>query len=364
MSTEYFGGVEGGATHSKLVICDSNGTIVSNIVGPGTNHWVIGIPEVARRIADMVKEGKAKANIDQSTKFQSLGLSLSGCEQTATNKSLEKELVEKYPTLAESYFVCSDTIGSVFTASPLGGMVLIAGTGSNALLRNPDGATYSCGGWGSALADEASAWWISHRAVKIVFDNIDGLEKCPYDTSAVWSLIKSHFNVETQHDLLSHCYAQFDKAFFAGLCANLSQIAAAGDRLALSLFEDAGRYLAKSTSALLPKVNPQLLVNNNFNIVCVGSVFKSWSLLKNGFINEISKVDVDFGINLISLTQPMAMGAVYVAADSIQLNLPRDYSHNFEIFYHYSKQTKTVNETTATLLSNAYTNGLSNGIEK
>jgi len=169
--------------------------------------------------------------------------------------------------------------------------------------------------------------------------------------------------VETQHDLLSHCYAQFDKAFFASLCAKLSGIATTGDRLAVSLFDDAGRYLAKFTSALLPKVNPQLLVNNNFNIVCVGSVFKSWNLLKNGFINEISKVDVDFGINLISLTQPMAMGAVYVAADSAQLNVPRDYSQNYEIFYHYSKQTKTVNDTTATLLSNAFSNGLANGIE-
>lgn len=55
--------------------------MVSNVIGPGTNHWVIGIPEVARRIASMVEEGKTAANIDQSTKFQSLGLSLSGCEQ-------------------------------------------------------------------------------------------------------------------------------------------------------------------------------------------------------------------------------------------------------------------------------------------
>lgn len=76
--------------------------------------------------------------------------------QTATNKTLEKELLGKFPDLSESVYVCSDTIGSLLTASPLGGMVLIAGTGSNALLRNPDGATYGCGGWGNFLADESS----------------------------------------------------------------------------------------------------------------------------------------------------------------------------------------------------------------
>lgn len=74
----------------------------------------------------------------------------------STNKALESELVENHPEVAESYYVCSDTIGSVFTASPLGGLVLIAGTGSNALLSNPDGKTYNCGGWGSFLADEGS----------------------------------------------------------------------------------------------------------------------------------------------------------------------------------------------------------------
>lgn len=61
-----------------------------------------------------------------------------------------------HPYVAENYVVCSDTIGSVFTASPLGGFVLIAGTGSNALLSNPDGKTYNCGGWGNMLGDEGS----------------------------------------------------------------------------------------------------------------------------------------------------------------------------------------------------------------
>lgn len=104
----------------------------------------------------MIESAKAQANIDQTLKLQSLGLSLSGCEQDATNKILEEELLTKFPNISSSYYVCSDTMGSIFTASPLGGMVLIAGTGSNALLRNPDGSTFTCGGWGAYLADEGA----------------------------------------------------------------------------------------------------------------------------------------------------------------------------------------------------------------
>ena len=100
---------------------------------------MIGIPEVARRIVAMADHAKLEANIPQSIKFKCIGLSLSGCEQESTNAALEKEIKKSFPNLSENYVVCSDTLGSILTFSNLGGVVLIAGTGSNAVLRNPNG---------------------------------------------------------------------------------------------------------------------------------------------------------------------------------------------------------------------------------
>lgn len=128
-----------GATHSTLIIANGNGDVVAKVNGDGTNHWMVGIPEVGRRIAAMASEAKRSANIPDSVKLKCIGLSLSGCEQDSTNALLEEEIRKEFPDLAEKYVVCSDTLGSILTVSNLGGVVIIAGTGSNAFLRNPNG---------------------------------------------------------------------------------------------------------------------------------------------------------------------------------------------------------------------------------
>jgi N-acetylglucosamine kinase len=60
------------------------------VEGPSTNHWILGIPEVVKRISKMVADAKEQANIPETIKIRSIGLSLSGCEQVRMTNSFAK----------------------------------------------------------------------------------------------------------------------------------------------------------------------------------------------------------------------------------------------------------------------------------
>lgn len=85
--------------------------------------------------------------------MKSLGLSLSGADKKEEQVQIEEMLLKRFPNCTEACFACNDTVGSLETATDKGGIVLIAGTGSNCLLINPNGSMFQCGGWGHMLGE-------------------------------------------------------------------------------------------------------------------------------------------------------------------------------------------------------------------
>ena len=49
-----FGGVEGGATHSTLVLFNEKSEALTTVEGPGTNLFLNGMDETCHRIAEMI----------------------------------------------------------------------------------------------------------------------------------------------------------------------------------------------------------------------------------------------------------------------------------------------------------------------
>ncbi|KAM0730846.1 N-acetyl-D-glucosamine kinase [Formica fusca] len=330
------GGIEGGGTHSTLVIVDGKGAQLTEIKGPNTNHWAIGIDETVARLSAMIEKGKQALDIPESVPLDCVGLSLSGCEEETTNRQLVETLLQKYPNSAKNYAISSDTLGSLRTGLQSGGIVLIAGTGSNAMLLNSDGKIHGCGGWGHMMGDEGGAYWIAHRACKYVFDDIDGFAEAPEPISYVWPAMRSYFNVIDRNSILPYFYANFDKSIIAGFAKEIAIGCEKDDPLCLKIFEEAGRFLAKHIIALSKKAHNDLkLAHGGLKVICVGSVWKSWKFMKNGFVNEIHDGRVVDELSLLYLTTTSAFGACYLAAEKINYPFVKPYDSNVEIFFHY-----------------------------
>ena len=163
------------------------------------------------------------------------GLCLSGCEDETENEKLEKYFVGRHSGITRSCKVASDTIGSLMTCSPTGGIVLIAGqnpiyllcqqlsnlllgTGSNSLFYSENGTKERCGGWGHIIGDYGnahfrifkssfqsilfvdsfglgSAFWISMHLIKSIIEAQENFNPTDLDTTNCLQEVYDHFGV-------------------------------------------------------------------------------------------------------------------------------------------------------------------------
>lgn len=333
MTMAYFGGIEGGATNTVATIIDAAGKVLGKGRRGGCNTWQIGIEPAVDEIVKAIEDAKAEAGLKQGVTLEGLGLCLGGCQQAMIDV-----IKKKYPGLANEIVVRDDTIGSIATAFDRGGIVLIAGTGSNCVYVGPDGASKRCGGWGHFMGDEGSAWWIAHRAIKYLIDNDDNFKKAPFDVETVRSLMYEYFEVKDNMGMLGHFYTGFKKSYFAGFCKHLGIAASEeNDPLCRQVFVEAGRVLADHVLGVMPYISKDFKSIDGITILCTGSVWNSWHLLKDGFFTRLrEKIDRSNGkretIKLLKPVATSAIGAALLASKQCGTPVKMDLSQHTELF--------------------------------
>jgi N-acetylglucosamine kinase len=242
-------------------------------------------------------------------------------------------MAERYPRSASTHYVCTDTFGGLYTGTRHGGMVLIAGTGSNCRLINPDGTEANAGGWGHMMGDEGSGYAIAHTALKTLFDVDDRMHPNWADVDTTWirAAMQQYFDVTERIDMLPHLYSDFDKTKFAGFTSVVCKGAREGDGVCVAAVESVGHDLARHVVALSGQIDPNMKTGEGWtgvDIVCTGSVWKSWELLKGAFMKEMGSGAPALSFRLLTLVESPAVGAAYVACRSIGDVLPVDFASN------------------------------------
>ena len=147
-------GIDAGGSHTEAVATDTDLTVLDRARGgPGwagdLHTAVLNIHAVAERLA---QHGKPAAAV--------IGAAGAG------NPAVAAALAGALRDLADTVRVTTDleiTLAAAFGREH--GIVLIAGTGSAAIARRPDGTVVRAGGMGPASGDEGSGYWLGNAAL-------------------------------------------------------------------------------------------------------------------------------------------------------------------------------------------------------
>lgn len=197
------------------------------------------------------------------------------------------------------------------------------------------------------LGDEGSAYWIVLQALKAVYNDTDGFNPSPYNTNFLKNAIFDYFNMTDMFGILQHLYPsnskQINKEHIAKFCVK-GVVAGAneGDLLSLHILAEAGNELGKHVKALIPKMDTEVFrVPGGLKIVCVGSVWKSWKYIKDGFLLGITpQTDEEKQLSEFSLVElkpegKAAVGAAAWAARKSGKHISVNYDKMSKVFFNH-----------------------------
>ena len=221
-------GIDGGGTRTRVMLADANGVTLSRVEGEGSAIRPGHESEAADLIQRLIGEALAAAGRSE-TRPAVCVVGVAGAGQERTAQALWSALASR--RVADDVSVQADAVIAMDDAfGDNAGVLLIAGTGSVAFSKAPDGRLERCGGWGPHIGDEGSAAWLGRRALSVVTASQDGREP----ETGLNGAILTHLELESLEELVPWASTAMPAAL-AALAPVVMQVAATGDLRANAL---------------------------------------------------------------------------------------------------------------------------------
>ena len=309
MREKYVIGIDGGGTKSAAILADSSANVLAEVTRGPSNFQIIGVDQAAEVLFSCAEEccrraGRSLADVDGFV----AGLTGAGrvADQERMKGALEARFRQLGPIPAGLMIESDARIALEGAFRGAGGIILIAGTGSIALGKTPEGRTFRVGGWGRILGDEGSGYAIGAQGLNCVTRELDHRGK----KTLLTKLVSERFGLKDQETIIREIYRNnFEVPSVAPL---VIQAAGEHDQESERILNRAAFELTEYVRALTFELEqatrgPRQKIPLSF----IGSLLTEESIFPN-----IVKHKIEFSIPQISVVKPQASpayGAVLMA---------------------------------------------------
>jgi N-acetylglucosamine kinase-like BadF-type ATPase len=291
-------GIDAGGTKTVGLLADETGRVVAEARSGGANLQTHGELEVEKVLHAVIED------LAERERVVALCLGIAGVDRPR-DESVVRGILRRLGYRQRVRVVNDAVIALVAGAAERFGIVVLAGTGSIAFGVAADGRSARAGGYGYLLADEGSAYWLGHQALRAVVRAGDGRSA----RTRLEELTFEKLGIQSAAELVPLVYEQeMPRYRIAALAPLVESARAAGDAVAAGILDLAARELALAARTVARTLG---LGEQAFPVVLAGGVFKASPALAPALLQHLE----------MPLAQPRALdveparGAVMLALD-------------------------------------------------
>src|SRR5215472_14982384 len=239
-------GIDAGGTKTDCAV--GNGAELLGQANAGSCKLARVGPEKARENLQSAMQRACQAAQARPADIQRVCIGMSGASLPEAVQWAQKTIQEVTPNAAIN--VAGDDVvayRAAFGTSP--GVLVMSGTGSIAVGRNPVDETARAGGWGPNVSDEGSAYWIGREAVGAALRAFDS-----GSSNGLLQVIARAWSVAPDEVIRE---ANAAEPRFAELASAIAEAAEKGEPAACDVTGRAGKALADLGGVVIDRLWPK-----------------------------------------------------------------------------------------------------------
>lgn len=273
----YFLGLDAGGTKTTAAIGDENG-MLARASGGSIKPLRVTVEQAQENLGALLAEVSRQSGVD-------LGQIAASCVGTAGVRLPQtdgwmRQIISACASGA--IVVCGDEEIALDAGFPGGaGVLVIGGTGSNTLGRTSTGERFTVGGWGPALGDEGSGYWIGHQALRAAVRALDFGQPTRILDEAM-----AFWKAGSLSEVVNIAHTAPD---FSLLAPVVVQCAEEGDAVALEVLERGGRMLGEDAVEAFRRVRQFEPEQPLPGIAFIGGILDRVAFVRESMIQTIRR---------------------------------------------------------------------------